>query len=256
MWSLSGRFFNFRSSCGPERFFAPPGPPPRTISGPREQRKLVAGPKVRGSDVGITEARGLAGVGGGREPPETHSVCRTRARGRPSEARPRAAPEQDLNPKTAEKARQAVLAPPLAVHTSHAARPNAPGRTIKAATLSSPGRLLHALSASRRLDALVRQLSPAPDQIIPRGSDRGTCLSCTSATLSSLDRQEESHAKIEKFHGNARRASARSSEHGWTEGSSGYSPSWQILGNHIPMVQAEKCVFTLVKRIKVGAGDN
>jgi hypothetical protein len=43
---------------------------------------------------------------------------------------------------------------------------------------------------------------------------------------------------------------------GWTEGSSGYSPSWQILGNHIPMVQAEKCVFTLVKRIKVGAGDN
>ena len=204
MWSLSGRFFNFRSSCGPERFFAPPGPPPRTISGPREQRKLVAGPKVRGSDVGITEARGLAGVGGGREPPGTHSVCRTRAKGRPSEARPRAAPgpagvrvrpapgrrppggggggsggiEQDLNPKTAEKARQAVLAPPLAVHTSHAARPNAPGRTIKAATLSSPGRLLHALSASRRLDALVRQLSPAPDQIIPRGSDRGTCLSC------------------------------------------------------------------------------
>ena len=58
------------------------------------------------------------------------------------------------------------------MHTSHAARPNAPGRTIKAATRSSPGRLLHALSAARRLDALVRQLSPAPDQIIPRGSGR------------------------------------------------------------------------------------
>ena len=36
----------------------------------------------------------------------------------------------------------------------------------------------------------------------------------------------------------------------------GSQESWQILGNHIPMVQAEKCVFTLVKRIKVGAGDN
>ena len=35
---------------------------------------------------------GSPGPGGGREPPGTHSVCRTRAKGRPSEARPRAAP--------------------------------------------------------------------------------------------------------------------------------------------------------------------
>ena len=32
------------------------------------------------------------GGGGDRVPPGTHSVCRTRAKGRPSEARPRAAP--------------------------------------------------------------------------------------------------------------------------------------------------------------------
>eukprot|EP00964_Phaeocystis_antarctica_P026388 scaffold14863_cov48-Phaeocystis_antarctica.AAC.4 len=39
--------------------------------------------------VCIMKARGR---GGGREPPGTHSVCRYRAKGRPSEAQPRAAP--------------------------------------------------------------------------------------------------------------------------------------------------------------------
>jgi hypothetical protein len=154
---------------------------------------------------------GLGG-GSGTPPPGTHSVCRMYVVPGPRDGRVRPDPgshpgrpvsvsgpppgrrpgggggggggssggiDQDLNPKTPDKARQAVLALPLAVHTSHAARPNAPGRTIKAATRSSPGRLLHALSARRRkARAIDVNLNADKHHRARRQSCSWTCTPC------------------------------------------------------------------------------